>query len=288
MTSDQRRAIASVWQRTMRTVKDPETRGLAWIAAGRLIEAERATGSDLLLSSPMASKLSGLANHGQPEVRACAALGWALALRGKVASLGAQDAQTQARRSFANALERGPGGPAYAGAFAIALALLRDRTDARHMMPTLEDGGAPDVVRGDCAIGLGMLGCNERRVRRAMTTALWDQSAPELRLDAALALSFLPRGPEARIMLKELDRSQSQWMLAQLAGALGRLGDLGVIDPLLALASRKDQGDHTRGLAVASIGILLDPEARPSLHRLTMDAPYPANTSALAEAFSIL
>ena len=40
--------------------------------------------------------------------------------------------------------------------------------------------------------------------------------------------------------------------------------------------------------AVVALGLLADPEPRPSLLRLTFQANYPARTDALHEAYSIL
>ena len=42
------------------------------------------------------------------------------------------------------------------------------------------------------------------------------------------------------------------------------------------------------GMAIGALGVLADPEERPSLLRLSRGAPYPVRTAALEEAFSIL
>ena len=75
--------------------------------------------------------------------------------------------------------------------------------------------------------------------------------------------------------------------MAVVAGALGRLGDPDATDTLLALAGDPVEGLEVRIMAVVALGLLYDPEPRPSRVRVTQHANYPARTPALGQLFNI-
>ena len=60
------------------------------------------------------------------------------------------------------------------------------------------------------------------------------------------------------------------------------------MEPLLAVAGDGDRPELVRAMAIVALGVLADPEARPSLQRLRRGAAYPVRTTALEEAFTIL
>ena len=69
--------------------------------------------------------------------------------------------------------------------------------------------------------------------------------------------------------------------------ALGRLGDLQAIPDLLAYAKDDSITEMAQALAVVALGLLTDPEPRPSILKLTKDANYPAATAVLFSAYAI-
>ncbi|MDF1703075.1 MAG: HEAT repeat domain-containing protein, partial [Planctomycetota bacterium] len=69
---------------------------------------------------------------------------------------------------------------------------------------------------------------------------------------------------------------------------LGQLDDPKALPAVLEVARKHENNFEMRALALAILGLLGDPEATPSLFRLTLDANYIARTDALHEAFTLL
>jgi HEAT repeat protein len=150
------------------------------------------------------------------------------------------------------------------------------------------DRGEPDELRGHAAVALGQVGRDGPEVVRAVTLALAERGSEVLRRQAALALSLLGAPSASSQLLRELRSGSTEHLLAQVAVAFGRLDDLAAVEPLLKVAGDAARSELTQALAVVSLGLLVDPERRPSLHRLGADAAYPARTDALHEVLSIL
>jgi hypothetical protein len=281
LDADARHEIAGLFGKAVSRARDPHTRGLAWIAAGRLLAAERRDGITVLADHrDVGRDLQRAAQSAPAEERAFAVLGLALAQRG------APDAATLGM--LRDRLERDPAGPAYRGVYAVALLLLDGKAAGPDLLRVLKDDGADPGVRSLCALALGVLGDADEATRRALATAVYDRGFPELAGEAALALSMLPQGSEAVLLAGRLDDRGPEHLRARLAVALGRLADLRAVDDLVSVARSVARSDETRALAIASLGLLVDPEPVPSLFRLTQDANYPARTDALHEAFTIL
>ena len=143
-------------------------------------------------------------------------------------------------------------------------------------------------VRGHAALALGQIG----RVAPEILDVLGDaasRAGPDVvRGRAALGLSLLGgRGITPRL-LDQLDAEGSTRRLAGATLALGHLGDLSAVEPLVATLDDKDARELIRAMAAVALGRLLDPEARPSLLRLTRGVCYPARTGAFQELFTLL
>ena len=277
----------------LRQSRDGLTRGLGQIALGRLVRADLAAGSSALVERTGATDaLLAEARHGAPTHRGFSAIALALALRG------ATPAPTAATTRFAAdglaVLARAFDEEREArtrSAFAVALGLLGEA--AQPALPALtavlEDRGQAPALRGHAALALAQIGADKTGgVRKALRLALWDKRSVALRSQAALALSFLGGSAESQMLIKELGEARSQWVLSQVAAALGQLGNVDAVPAILALAADEGRADETRALAIASLGLIGDPEPKPSALRLTRDANYPARTDALHEAFTIL
>ena len=102
-----------------------------------------------------------------------------------------------------------------------------------------------------------------------------------------MALALLGGRDVRDQLLTELDDASSEYHRAHVVIALGRLGDLGAVQPLLEYATNQRYSELARALGVVALGLLTDPEVRPSILRLTRDANYPAATSVLYSAYSI-
>ncbi|MGE0192250.1 MAG: HEAT repeat domain-containing protein [Planctomycetota bacterium] len=277
-----REEVARSFSRVLDRAKEPAARGLIWVTAGRLVRAGLAARDELLDRHPHVGRaLRSAAVNTQADERAFAAVGLALAHAGS-------PAQKETGALLRDRFGRDPGGPGTRAAHALALLLLGDPDAAPVLLEHLQDQGAESGLRAMCALALGVLGQADDDTRRALATAVFDRSYPDVAGESALALSMLPRGSEAPLLAGQLDDRASEHTRARVAVALGRLGDLRAVEDLLAVASGEAHGDETRALAVAALGLLVDPEPVPSLVRLARDAPYPARTDALHAALDIL
>ena len=175
------------------------------------------------------------------------------------------------------------------GAYAVGLGLIgRDASDQiPSLIRVLKDKGADADVRGHCAIALSHVGSSSLDVRHALRLALQDKRSIQLRSQAALALSFLGGDSQAELLLAELQTSRSQWVLAQVAAALGQLGDMSAVPGILAVARDEQREEEARALAIAALGLLGDPARKPAMLVLTADSNFAAWTDALREAFTI-
>ena len=108
------------------------------------------------------------------------------------------------------------------------------------------------------------------------------------RSSAALSLSLITGNPESEALIAQLRDAKSQRRQGQAAAALGQLDDPAALPAMIALAREKKNNFEMRAFAVAILGLLGDPEERPSLFRLTLDANYIARSDALNEAFTLL
>lgn len=287
-----RREAADGIARGLRLCRDGLTRGLGQIALGRLVAADLASQDPCLLQrTAVAEALLREARGGSLTHRGFAALALALALRGS--SAGSPAATAFASAGF-ETLGRGFDREKDArtrSAYAVALGLLGApaRPALDRLATVLSDRGADPALRGHVALALAQIGPDKTGgVRKALRVALWDKRSITLRSQAALALSFLGGSAESKMLITELGAARSQWVLSQVAAALGQLGDVRAVPAVLDLAADEGRSEEARALAIASLGLIGDPEPKPSSLRLTVDANYPARTDALHEAFTIL
>ncbi len=271
--------------------RDNLTRGLGLIALGRLLGADlQADCVGVVERTKAPTTLLKEARGAVYGVRGFAAIGLALAMRGSSSSnINAvkfqKDGLAILTRGFAKMREA-----RVRSAYVVALGLLGKQAQASEQAMTeiLMDRRADAELRGHAALSLAWMETGSEAARKAMRTAILDRRSVELRSQAALALSFLGGRAESTMLVVELRKAKSQWVLAQVAAALGQLGDVGAVPAILEVASDTNRQEEARALAIASLGLLGDPEPKPSMLRLTRDANYPARTNALDEALSIL
>ena len=290
LESEQRVLAAQAIERGVRSSSDALTRGLAHITLGRLLGADlRAGASAMLTRTDAASFLLGQARNAPADVHGFSVLALALSARevnpdnpraAAHASAAARLVLEEFQRAASNADRRAP--------LAVALGLIQAAEAAETLTTIVGDRRAPSELRGHAAIALGMLGRPERSTLAQLRQALNDHRSSSLSSKAALALSFISGRHDTRSLLDAMRKEPTQWVQAQIAAALGHLGDVEAVDAVLALARDPGRSDETRALAVASLGLLGDPHARPGLFCLTRDANYFALTEALAEVFTIL
>ena len=290
LTSSERVDAANATLEALRSSPDPMTKGLGALALGHLQGADLQAGHVRVLERSDAGQyLRDEAHHGSLPRRGFAALALALSVRKAVATGTRVRAYgDEAIALLARGFER-VSDPEVRAAYAVALGLIGP--DAGEQVPALtavlRDRAANAELRGHVAIALAAIAGGNLDVRHALRTALLDKRSIALRSQAALALSFLGGESEAPRLVAELQSARSQWVLAQVAAALGQLDDLRAVPGILAVARDEKREDEARALAIVSLGLLGDPARTPSMLRLTADANFVATCDALKEAFTI-
>ncbi len=288
---DQRRDVGRALDRAMRQARDPLSTGLALVAAGQLL------GSDLRAGSPTVLRLTSLgrelaaeARNGPTTTRGFALLGLALAIR-EVPPCDEIDVGRyvdEGKAFLVQALGQERGDPSVLGATAVAVGLAGAEEGRSGLRTIVLDRGRDSTLRGHAAVALGQLGSPSPEDGKALHVALADPRNVELRRQAALGLALLGGRTAVTQLLRQLRDGETERLLAQVVIALGRIGDLIAVHPLTAYASEARRSELAQALAVVALGLIGDPEARPSLLRLTFSAFYAARTDALHEAYTIL
>lgn len=290
-TSKERMTAFEAWKRAYERVSDPIQRGYAFLALGRLMETDLADNPDslLLYQNLGPAFLLREARVSTGEARGFAALALGLAARG---ASGTSRAAVSFRRDAVALLRHNFSEDARSvntrGAYAIALGLVGSTESAHKIAALVANRREQPVNRRYGAEALAMLGVNDAPVRDALKAAVLDRRASETRAGAAIALSALALDADGEVLLKALDAAPTERALGHIALAIGHLGNLDATRRLITLARNKAHLDENRALALSALGLLLDPELRPSLNRLRHHANYPARTSTLHEAFDIL
>lgn len=290
LDGEQRAEVAKAMDQANKRDRDPLSRGLAHLAQGHLLGADlRAQETRVIGTTSAGRVLLAAARSGAVTTRGYAALGLALACR----QVESESREVKAFVSDAHAvlmrgLAKERGDPSIRSAFAVAagLAHLEDATDTLRAL--VEDRKENAELRGHAAVALGQIGPSTLELQRALQLALADRRNIELRRQAAFGLAFLGGRQATTQLLRQLETGATERLLAQVVVALGRLGDLAAVHPLQQFAKDPAHAELSRSLAVVALGLLVDPEARPSLHRLTWSGFYPARTESLHEAYTIL
>jgi HEAT repeat protein len=288
--SAERRAEAwPVLQRALRDANDPWTRGLLRLALGRVLGADLASGSQTLAKGGAAQVLFDGTTSGALAERGYALLALALASRGALDGGETPEWVARARGLFLKGLSEGGQDDGLRAAHAVALGILGDRSATPGLVAVVGDREVGPQTRGHGAVALAQIDAHAPEALRALVITLSERTHEELRSQAALSLSWLHAREALPLLLRQVtDPQSSEHLLAQAAVALGRLGDLGAVGALAELARDGEHGEIGRALAVVALGLVLDPEPRPSLLRLAADANYPARTASLHELLTIL
>ena len=263
---------------------------LANLTLGRMVGAELAAGSTRVLG---ADKLDGVLLQRLETapwyLRGWAALAVALAAReADPADETAGAFRTRARGALERLARAAATQPDVQGACAVGLGLLGDAAAAPVLVRLARDAGRPDDVRGHAALALAQVGGGGGAVEALSDLVADEKAGAAARANAAHALSLLGETRVVPGLLETLRGETSTRRLAATAAALGRLGHLAAVEPLIAIAGDTKARGLARAMALVALGRLLDPAPRPSLLRIIRGACYPARTRALQEVFTIL
>lgn len=290
MAPDERIEAAQAVLTAQRTDRDPLTRGLGHIGLGHLLGADLRAGHRGAFSTLGVRRLLlSQAENGPTVSRGFSLLGLSLACR-RVPDDDSQVASflAEAAAVILGGLERSRGDAKLRSAYAVGAGLAGLQGVSETLVRIVDDRSEDPGLRGHAAVALGQIGLPNPEVERVLALALADPRDLDLRRQAALALALLGTRRAATQLVRQLAAGRTEHLLAQVVVALGRLGDTGTVHPLKEFAADEKRTELSQALAVVALGLLVDPEPRPSLLRLTQGSFYPARTESLDEAFTIL
>lgn len=263
--------------------------GLQHITLGALLRADLAAGGERLTGELGLHKtLTRGAERGRSMARPYCRLALGMAIRDlgpttKTAALVIKDF----RALLLRILRKGRGSDDALGACAAALGMGGAASAHKLLLSILEDDKRGASLRGDCALALAHIGCDTPAVRAALHKAAIERISPQVHVRAVRALAVLAVPHAAERLLASMDRTRSRYSVAVAASALGHLGDPVATPRLVALAGDPVEGLTVRVMAVVALGLIHDPESRPSRVRVTAYANYPARTPSLMQLFNI-
>jgi HEAT repeat protein len=178
------------------------------------------------------------------------------------------------RSYFASAKQR-----THFGAGAVALGLCRDRKAVPMLLEGLRET-SEDQGQGYIALALGMIG-DEAAAAPLKELVRTSKYKPEIMEQASIALALLGDKSTAPELAEMLAKAQGQAAQASIATALGRIGDVRTIEPLLKLIDRKDLTASARAFAAAALGQVADTDPMPWYTPIALDLNYVATTGTL-------
>ncbi len=262
--------------------------GLRWLALGRMIEADlRGPKARLLHDAELRKRFETAAKKAPWFTRGYALLALAFAARG------AAEHGDEGRAFHARAIELlqdnltfGRRHASVRAAAAVGLGLMQAPGAVPALASVAASPKSPQELRGHAALALGRIGVRSPAVRAALK-ACRAAEGDVLPGRAARAQALLGEPGVAADLIAALEKGGGARRLGPLTVALGHLGDLAAVEPLLRLAGGSGP-EVVRAMAIVALGRLLDPEPKPSLLRILVPANYPVRGKALQEALTIL
>ncbi|HYC78012.1 MAG TPA: HEAT repeat domain-containing protein [Planctomycetota bacterium] len=259
--------------------KRSDVRAAAAIAAGRvvaasddpsvkaLVDAQAAEGDAYArrmmlialgrVGSPMTvAVLASNLQASERQDRAFAALGLGLAR--------ATEQAPALRKAFLDG-----GDQSFRGAVAVALALMRD-PEALPLMVDYARKSGDVVLLSHVQWALVLSG--DRAAADAAERVHREARDHHLRAASALATGFLGHTPSQPALFEQLRVGGDRIVRGSAATALGRMGDVMTIEPLLRILEGEREQDLSRAYAATALGILGRRDAAPELARLYVDA----------------
>jgi hypothetical protein len=271
---------------------NPDTVGLALLTVGRLLGTALEDETDRVsLASPAVALLLREIADGSAGARRIACLGTGFALRAPRAAT-ADPSRTAFRERAVAALvaaaDDGSGDPELRAAALVSLGLARDPGSLPRLAALLARRDVDVALRARAATAMGLLGDATAVPLTALRAALAATSPEGVRREAARSLGMLGDASALPVLVEELRADLPDVVRSRSAVAVGALRRAVAVDPLIALASDRAAGDIARAIAVASLGLLADPERVRSLSRFATDLGSVAVTDALGSALSLL
>jgi len=261
--------------------REPQAKRFALIALGQVAGRRGDFGADgfAALESKRCSRsfLLERFTKGQQSERCWAALALGVMEHAALKNRGpsSSDVRATVRAVLADATA-----PDVIGACAIALGMMDD-AEADGLLQEKLDATADPEARGYVALALGMLG---ETASIAEIEAVVERSkySPALLRQAAIALGLLGDDEAVPKLLDMLSKAQGLSSQAAIASALGTIGDVRSLDPLVGLLNDQQKTAGARGFAAAALGMIADKESLPWRASISVDLDYRANTETLS------
>ncbi len=165
------------------------------------------------------------------------------------------------------------------GAYAIACGIAGD-TDAEAVLLDKLDTMADDEVRGNIAIGLGLMN-SVAALQDIQEVVAKSKYRGELLKQAAIALGLLGDKDVVTTLIIQLEEAKTLTTQAAIASALGFIGDARSVDPLVEMLGDQTKTGPARGFAAVALGIVAEREVLPWNSKFSVDINYRANTRTL-------
>jgi hypothetical protein len=227
--------------------------------------------------------------RGRSLARPYAALALGLAVR-DVGPVNKAVAHTLAEvhRALVRGLQHGRGADDVLAASAVALGVAQATTGYGALLEIVGDRKRGARLRACCAVALAQMGRDTPAVREALGAAAQERVSPWVHGGAVRALALLAAPGTTEDLLRQLETTRSRYAVAVVAGALGRFGDPAAAPALVRVARDRIESMRVRVMAVVALGLIFDPEPKPSRVRLSTHANYPSRTAALTQIFNIM
>ena len=204
------------------------------------------------------------------HVRPFAAIGLGLGVRDmSTEDLSRHELARDIRRSLVDEAPVARGSDEAVAAYALACGLAQADQAAPWLMEQLDDVNTRPTLRAHCALALGLLGRAYKPIRDSLRRAALDRQSSRIHLYAVRALAMLGQKNVPPLLTRRLEQTRSLGARRTLVLGLARSARAEVFAPLLLIVSdRRNRPSSTTSVAIASLGVLSDPEPRPSRVRL--------------------
>ncbi|MDJ0974766.1 MAG: hypothetical protein QNJ98_09935 [Planctomycetota bacterium] len=283
--------IADALRKAWHNEPNWQAQGLYLITLGKLVNADLDEGRDRMIKGPncIGAFLARECLDGSTMERPFAALGLGLCVH----ELEPQTRTTAAFvRSVHGTLEQGlhrrRGSAEAVSAYAVGLGLSRAvgaRDALFEIVAEKKNGG---FMRGEACVALALTGARDLKTRELLRRLLTERRSSLVFLGAVKALSMIGTEGTVELLVQQLHKTRSIGGQTAIAAGLGRLGDLAAAEPLIQIIKSRQKSVYTRTMCVVALGLICDPEPKPSRRRLTAGANYPARTAAMQQVFNIL
>jgi HEAT repeat protein len=273
-----RRALSAL----VRQREDPQSKYFAMIALGQVAGLPGQGAGDPLLGldgedNPRTLLLHEL-RRGRGQESEWAALAVAL-LERSLEDTG-QPSSLESKAALCRALAESKA-PAEMGARALAAALAR-AVDAQDVLRDRLARITEPEARGFTAIALGLL--RDRPAAPSIVELVRrSKYQPELLKAAATGMALLNDGeivPELVSMLSSATGLSSQ---AAISAALGAIGDVRAVEPLIGMLEDSSKTARARAFAAVALGMVADKDELPWNSRISIGANYRATTPTLTD-----